>query len=243
MATRVSVPLVAAVLTFCGFSPSAIAQPLGYPTVHVRIIPVVKDQVSGLAWADMKAECQRIWLAEGVSIIWDDAQPVAGSVRAVQVPLIIDDMELRKRGKAHADAVGLTVFAGRTQRVVVSIPRIRDLVSARRGLIRSDDSTVFDAAVGRIFGRVVAHEIGHVLLRSTWHATTGLMSASLGVQHLGPFDPALDGLSAPDRARLTTRFANADTGERRAAGPPPALARDAGPPGGTVVPIALGNLP
>src|SRR5262245_64932801 len=120
MATRVLVPLVAAVLTFCALSPSAIAQPLGYPPVQVRIIPVVKDHVSGLAWADMKAECQRIWLAEGVSIIWDDTQPVSGSVQAVQVPLIIDDMELRKRGKAHADAVGLTVFAGRTQQVVVS---------------------------------------------------------------------------------------------------------------------------
>jgi hypothetical protein len=250
MTIRVLVPLVAAALPLCAFPGSATAQTPENASVHVRIIAVVKDEVSGLAWVDMKAECERIWRAEGVSISWDNTPAIGGSLPEVQVPLVVDDVELRKRGgKAHADAFGLTVFSGRTHRVVVSIPRIRDLVSSRRGLTRSDDSTVFDAAVGRIFGRVVAHELGHVLLRSTWHAPTGLMSASLGTQHLGPFDPVLDRLAAPDRTRLAILFANAGPGERRADAPPSVLARGTGPGegvvagGGAVVPITLSRRP
>ena len=96
---------------------------------------------------------------------------------------------------------------------------------------------VFDAIIGRVLGRVVAHEIGHVLLLSTWHATTGLMSPSLGTQDLGPSLPAFYGLSVPDRARLATRFANAGKGE-----PPPALARGIGPKE-IAVPATLRGLP
>lgn len=102
---------------------------------------------------------------------------------------------------------------------------------------------LFDAAVGRVLGRVVAHEIGHVLLLSTRHATAGLMSPSLQTLRLGGFDPAFYGLSAPDRERLAARFANGGKGEPRVSAPPPALARGAGPGGATVVPVTFRDAP
>jgi hypothetical protein len=228
MTTRVLIPLVAAALPWYALGGNATAQTFIQPSVHVRIAPVVKDHVSGLAWMAMKAECQRIWLSEGVTITWDAPDPQA-PLPEVQVPLIVDDLELRKQVPAHADAFGVTVFAGRTQRVLVSVTRISDMVSTRGRLVDRGDSMVFDVTVGRVLGRVVAHEIGHVLLLSTWHAPTGLMSPALGTQHLGPSFPAFYGLSAPERARLANRFANAGRGEPRAGAPPPALARGAGP--------------
>ena len=229
MTIRVLVPLVAAALPLCSPSRSATAQPLTRPSAFVRTVPVVKDPVSGIAWVAMKAECRRIWLAEGVSITWGDAQPAEASAPELQVPLIFDDLEVRKRAPSQADAFGVTVFAGRTQRVLVSILRIRDMVSNRGRLTDRGDSTGFDGTIGRVLGRVVAHEIGHVLLLSTWHAPSGLMSPALGIQHLGPSLPAFYGLSAPERARLANRFANAGTSEPRAGPPPPALARGIGP--------------
>jgi hypothetical protein len=241
MTTRVLIPLVAAALAWCAVGGSATAQPLT-PSVHVRIAPEVKDDVSGVAWVAMKAECQRIWLAEGVTITWD-AQDPQGPLPDLQVPLVVHDQELRKHARGHADAFGVTVFAGRTQRVVVSIPRIRDMVSTRGRLMDRGDSMLFDAIIGRILGRVVAHEIGHVLLLSTWHAPTGLMSPALGTQHLGPSLPAFYGLSAPERARLANRFANAGKGEPAAGGPPPALARGLGPGEEIAVPVTLREPP
>ena len=133
MTTRVLIPLVAAALPWCAVGGRATAQPLT-PSVHVRIAPVFKDPVSGVAWIAMKAECQRIWLAEGVAITWD-AQDPHGPLPDLQVPLVVHDLELRKYAQAHADAFGVTVFAGRTQRVLVSVPRIRDMVSTRGRLI------------------------------------------------------------------------------------------------------------
>jgi hypothetical protein len=233
MTTRALIPLVAAVLPWCAPGGSATAQPLTHPLVHVRIAPVLKDHVSGFAWIAMKAECQRIWLAEGVAITWDAQDPDAKPPE-LQVPLIVDDQELRKHARGRADAFGVTVFAGRTQRVLVSVPRIRDLVSIRGRLAERGNSMMFDDAMGRVLGRVVAHEIGHVLLLSTWHAPDGIMNPSLGTQHLGPSLPAFYGLSAPERERLAIRFANAGKGEPRAGAPPPTLARGA-EPGGKVV--------
>jgi hypothetical protein len=232
MTTRLLIPLVAAAVTWYALGGNATAQPLIQPSVRVRIVPVVKDHVSGVAWMAMKAECQRIWLAEGVTITWDAPDPDAPPA-VVQVPLIVNDLELRKQVPAHADAFGVTVFAGRTQRVLVSVPRIRDMVSNRGRLIDRGDS-MFHATIGRILGRVVAHEIGHVLLLSTWHAPTGLMSPALGTQDLGPSLPASYGLSAPERERLAIRFANAGKGGPRGGAPPPVLARGAGP-GGAIV--------
>ena len=237
MTTRVLIPLVAAALAWCAVGGSATAQPLT-PSVHVRIAPVFKDQVSGFAWVAMKAECQRIWLAEGVVITWA-AQDPKGPLPDLEVPLVVDDQELRKHARGHLYAFGVTVFAGRTQRVVVSIPRIRDMVSTRGRLLDRGDSMLFDAIIGRVLGRVVAHEIGHVLLLSTWHAPTGLMSPALGTQHLAPSLSTFYGLSAPERARLANRFANPGTREPRVGAPPSELARGSGPGEEVAVPIRL----
>ena len=240
MTTRVLIPLVAVALAWCAVGGSATAQPLT-PSVHVRIAPVLKDPVSGVAWVAMKAECERIWLAEGVVITWDSKDP-EGPLPGLQVPLVVDDRALRKYAQAHADAFGVTVFAGRTQRVLVSVPRIQDMVSTRGRLMDRGDSMLFDAIIGRVLGRVVAHEIGHVLLLSTWHAPTGLMSRALGTQDLGPSLPASYGLSAPERARLANRFANARKGGPPA-GAPPALALGIGPGQELAVPVTLREPP
>jgi len=232
MTTRVAIPLVAAALSCGALGGSATAQPLT-PSVHVRIEPRVKDHISGFAWVEMKAECQRIWLAEGVTITWDAKDP-KDRLPDLRVPLILEDQVLRKHVPARTNVFGVTVFSGRTQRVVVSVPRVNDMVSNRGRLSDPDSSMVFDATVGRVLGRVVAHEIGHVLLLSTWHAPTGLMSPTLGTQDLGPSLPAFYGLSAPERARLANRFANAGKGEPRVEPPPAALARGTGPGGAFV---------
>jgi hypothetical protein len=53
-------------------------------------------------------------------------------------------------------------------------------------------NALHDLIVGRVLGRALAHEIGHVLLRSSGHAAEGLMRA----QHLVP------DLVAADRRRF-----------------------------------------
>ena len=181
--------LLAVVLHFIVLGHAARAQ-LPHTPVRVRFTPVIKDHVSGVAWTAMTAECDRIWSAEGVEISWradrTDATP------EVTLALVFDDREVQKHDPSRReDAFGITLFSGRTQQVLVSIRRVRHLVAARRKLADSDDSTIRETAIGRLLGRVVAHELGHVLLLTTRHASQGLMSASLSGRRLGPFEPAL----------------------------------------------------
>jgi hypothetical protein len=59
-----------------------------------------------------------------------------------------------------------------------------------------------DLALGRAVGRVLAHELGHFLLRSRWHAQSGLMRPTQSAADLAGPERALFELTAPDRARL-----------------------------------------
>src|SRR5262249_41061737 len=59
-----------------------------------------------------------------------------------------------------------------------------------------------DRAIGRAVGRVLAHELGHFLLRSRWHAPSGLMRPlHITTDLIGP-ERAGFALTAADAARL-----------------------------------------
>ena len=236
--------LLVALSWLAAFGPAAQAQPRSRPVVRVRVTTVIKDPVSGLAWNALTEECARIWSAEGVEISWGEGD--AGSPAAdVTVPLVLDDRELQKYDPSRRkDAFGITLFAGRTQRVLVSSARVRELIAARRKLADSDDSTVRDLAAGRLLGRVVAHELGHVLLLTRQHAPEGLMSPSLTGRSLGPFEPANFALSTVERQRIATRFSNSRGGEQRADASPAAVpARGSTLDARVVAPLAPKNAP
>jgi len=83
---------------------------------------------------------------------------------------------------------------------------VRQLIAARRKFADSDDSTVRDHVAGLLLGRVVAHELGHVLLLTTAHVAEGLMSPYIAARNSGPFKPEHFALTTFDRYRLATRF-------------------------------------
>jgi hypothetical protein len=92
----------------------------------------------------------------------------------------------------------VTLFEGRSQRIVVSPARARQVVARRHGLADSEDATALDIAMGRVLGRVVAHEIGHALLLTTRHADDGLMRARLDSNDVRPPHDGQFALSATD---------------------------------------------
>ena len=57
-------------------------------------------------------------------------------------------------------------------------------------------------AIGRAVGRVLAHEVGHYLLRSRWHAQSGLMRAGHTTTDLVGPERAPFALSRADAARF-----------------------------------------
>ena len=70
-----------------------------------------------------------------------------------------------------ADAMGLAMpGAGARGRAAVFLSRVRGTVEAEPGIV----------GLPRLLGHVIAHEIGHLLLRSSTHSSEGLMRAGFG---------------------------------------------------------------
>jgi hypothetical protein len=205
MTTRVRVRLLLAALLHLGvLCLAATAQVSERLPIRVRIEPIMRDPINGVAWNALIEECRRIWGPEGVEVLWlgrDD-----GGSPHVSLPLVFDDRELRRHDPVHEDALGVTLFQGRSQRILVSAARARRVLAGRHGLADSSDAMTLDIAFGRVLGRVVAHEIGHALLLTLTHATQGLMSPQLETTDVRPLDQGQLQLTLVERARINTRF-------------------------------------
>jgi len=203
MTRRVPARLLTAVALLLAACPAARGETAAAPVITVALAPVVKDTISGVAWRAMTDECNRIWAREGIALTWSGA---AGGAHVV-LPLVFDDREVRKHDPKQEDALGVTVFAGRAQRILVSIARARRVISFRHGLADSNDAMTLDIAMGTLLGRVVAHEIGHAVLLTTRHTAHGLMHPRIDGGDLRPLDDQF-ALSAVERQRLAVRFSN-----------------------------------
>jgi hypothetical protein len=185
------------------------------PLLRVRLVPETKkssESLGGPAWAEVVKECQRIWMAEQVVVIRGDQETDAD----VSIPLFFDHRRLLKYDVPKGQAFGVTVFRGLTREIVLSIPRAREAAYREpeigaRGL--SSAGTV-DTVMARILGRVVAHEIGHVLLLQSGHGVSGLMRPQVDMRDLGTGAEGQFALSPAERLRLATLFPNRHRGSQ-----------------------------
>ena len=133
----------------------------------------------------MQDEASAIWKRYGVEIEWP------ASLREAHCPVVLGSfdvlVEYRQSPSTHArgpivlgstrlvpariDHVGIHVDYDETQSLIESVEESRLLVLAGRPVIGS-------AEIGRALGRILAHEIGHVLLGVRRHETFGLMRPS-----------------------------------------------------------------
>lgn len=95
--------------------------------------------------------------------------------------------------------------------ITVSPERARRMMASASYLgqsVRSLPAALVHRLTAMAVGRTIAHELGHYLLRSTAHASTGLMRAALRPQHM--LEPASRfRLTADEIAALTLRLAPA----------------------------------
>ena len=118
---------------------------------------------------EMTSEVSRIWTRYGVHVEWTTANATTPASLVVLVRFV-----------DHIDAPGAPLGAvfrvkGRMRRIIyVSRPGLDGhLRASRRDLANAFHGKLF----GRLAGRVVAHELGHLLLDSADHSDDGLMRA------------------------------------------------------------------
>ena len=134
------------------------------PSLAVWIVDE-QDVVPAGARARMHDEVNRIWSRYGVDVQWGSQFPSDASRFGLIVAL---------RAARDASPLGRVERVGDfiRRQIVVSDAALRDLMDA--GGAHPND-VGWPALYGRMFGRVVSHELGHLLLNSPAHSPTGLM--------------------------------------------------------------------
>jgi len=173
-------------------------------TAPVCIELSFKDDLSGPAFTTLRTETTRIWLRQGIALRW--AQPPQEPCDRV-IPIIFDEAKVRTLAGKKRDALAVTAFAGRSRTIYVSALRAFQMISQ----LHSQSSILEtvgerDYRHGTLMGRVVAHELGHVLLETTAHSATGLMRPIFDANDAMSPDERTTDLSTTESQQLAMRF-------------------------------------
>ena len=167
------------------------------PRFIVRAV-IQAEELGHAEVKEMTSEVARIWDPYGVHIEWSPAKTTSPASLVVLVRFV-----------DRIDAPGAPLGAvmrvkGRMQRLI-SVARATlddQLRSARPDLARAFHGRLF----GRLAGRVIAHELGHLLLDSASHSGEGLMRARFLRGDVMAGSGGAYALTAVERLRLEGRL-------------------------------------
>jgi len=158
--------------------------------------------------ASAMAEVAGIWAAYGVDV---RASSENDEGRDGAVRLVVALADYRAKHLA-AGALGSILFVdGVPGPAIVIYPKAIDALVSSATVMGLNDRQLTtglrDFIVGRVFGRALAHEIGHYLLRSQSHSGEGLMRALQFTPDLVGQDRQLFALSADQVTQLRSVLA------------------------------------
>ncbi len=135
---------------------------------------------------DALEEAASVWKAAGVVLAWRIRDRSAGafagvpSTGAVAVRVVFEDGPVLMADQTGR--IGWIVFEGTSEpipEIHVSYSNALELLRLTLGRMRVRDMPALQTSsyLSRAIGRALAHEIGHYLLRSKAHSSSGLMKA------------------------------------------------------------------
>jgi hypothetical protein len=140
----------------------------------------------------LQAEVQRIWAPYGVQITWNDEADTAPARTPIDVWLIRDDTALDSgEWRAVLGRVLMSPEDREPRPIRVSFDATKSMLVNGAGIGRTTIARVIpDCVIARALGRVIAHEIGHVMIGAPYHDATGLMRANFKTDQLADPDNA-----------------------------------------------------
>lgn len=171
-------------LLFAGLRCSAAAAPT--PSPDVTIVLDVKGHLPPAVLKQMEKETQDIIAASGLSLGWSPrSQAATGSFNDLVVLIFKGACSLEPAAPLY-DELGPYAFTRVSNGQVQPFGEVDcdRIVSSVRAIMGGDDYTRTDLLMGRALGRVVAHELVHMLTRSGQHAHEGVQKSSLSGKQL-----------------------------------------------------------
>ena len=175
--------------------------------VHLRIDRVIPFRANA---ADLRDETEQLWRPYGVHIEWADACDGDPGVRGLCVEAALAQRIHEPDRPNGAIVLGLASAepagpAG-ARSILVSVDATIRVLALRRTSLSSVAAMVPGRELTRALGRVLAHEIGHVLLDMWFHDETGLMRATYDPHELANRNRVPFRLTEGARARLRSRL-------------------------------------
>jgi hypothetical protein len=161
----------------------------GLPMDHPPVLVVRIHNAASLSLRELtiaKDQVNVIWSREGIHIRWDES---AASGPEIRLDVTLD----RSMNRARLSPDGMFALAvthvcqSTSPSITVMLSAVEQFVnvgvSGERPVL-ADSVIIHQTLIGRVVGRSIAHEIGHVLLRSDEHARDGLMRPQLTTTEL-----------------------------------------------------------
>jgi hypothetical protein len=163
--------------------------------------------------AAMLQEVDAIWRAHGVSIVAVPADLAAPPAADARLVVTLARAPRPPAVPGRRERLGAIVFDhdnAPATTLTIDVAAVTAILAGVRLGGRPIDQwprAGRDGLVGRALGRVLAHEIGHYLLASRVHSSTGLMRAAFDGDELARPGRGGFGMAARDLPRLRTRLA------------------------------------
>jgi hypothetical protein len=166
------------------------------PTQHLALVFPPESTLQPTVIRAAAAEAADIWAPNGVAV--DLAAPWGSAPDDSETLTVAIARSLSTDPEPWHGTLGVIIFdasGAPRPRMTVYFDRLMELISGAPIWIANEQHwprALRDKVIGRALGRVIAHEIGHFVLRSRDHASNGLMRRVQGS----------DELIAPDRSRF-----------------------------------------
>jgi hypothetical protein len=156
----------------------------------------------------LKNEAAEIWRPYGVQLAWTNADVSELAPGSVSLDVSVDRQFEKSRRLDGPRVLGHALMnpAAAWQPIHVSFEATESVLAQRTTGPRSIAGIVPDQDLARALGRVLAHEIGHVLLGAAGHDRAGLMRATFIPDELAEPDSRPFRLTCSSAARLRSRL-------------------------------------
>jgi hypothetical protein len=157
----------------------------------------------------LKTETEAIWGPYGIRFEWTDASTPESAANSVSLDASVErqfDRRQRMEWPAVLGRVDLNPDAPTRGPIRVSFDATERALALRTTAPPAMAGIVLDPELARALGRVLAHEIGHVLLGPPYHDRSGLMRASLPAEELAEPDRTPFRLTCSGVDRLRSRL-------------------------------------